>query len=204
MNVSPPAITGAVGNSPVVTEVLTMEQALELLMSHARPIGGTETVPTADALGRVLAQPVASGIDVPGWDNSAMDGYAVRSEDLAGGRATLRLVGELRAGQPAGDTSPADGGRRARREIRFECRRPSSASVPASLDGVERRHDVRHAPLAVAIEDGNEDDAFAHSKLIIMWGWKTMPKERAIPIPIHMPGVKNPSGPGRVRRSGLS
>lgn len=57
----------------------------------------TEDVPLQDALGRVLAQDVTSAIDVPPFDPSAMDGYAV----IAGPAAELRVVDESRAGHPA-------------------------------------------------------------------------------------------------------
>ena len=64
---------------------LTKQEALDLLLARGRQLTETESVPTEKGLGRVLAQPVVSAIDVPGWDNSAMDGYAVRSADLAAG-----------------------------------------------------------------------------------------------------------------------
>jgi molybdopterin molybdotransferase len=51
----------------------------------------------ARALGRVLAEDLVSPIDLPGFDNSAMDGFAVRFADLRDG-VTLRLVGEQFAG----------------------------------------------------------------------------------------------------------
>jgi molybdopterin molybdotransferase len=61
---------------------LTTEQALALLLARAEPIAGNETVNLPDALDRVLAEPVISPIDQPGWDHSAMDGYALRAADL--------------------------------------------------------------------------------------------------------------------------
>jgi molybdopterin molybdotransferase len=55
-----------------------------------------------DSLGRVLAEDVVSGLDLPPWDNSAMDGYAIRSQDVAnaaeGGPALLRVTADLAAG----------------------------------------------------------------------------------------------------------
>jgi molybdopterin molybdotransferase len=74
-------------------------------------VGGplpAEPVPLDEALGRVLAVSVISSEEVPGWDNSAMDGYAVQAGDTTGASAeaprTLRLVGESRAGAPADAT----------------------------------------------------------------------------------------------------
>lgn len=59
-----------------------LEEALELLLGHARTVSEWESVPIGEALGRVLAAPVVSQVTVPPWDNSAMDGYAVRAQDL--------------------------------------------------------------------------------------------------------------------------
>ena len=56
-----------------------------------------EPVAIADGLDRVLAEPLAAGHDVPRWDNSAMDGFAV----LAGPPRALTVAGEARAGHPA-------------------------------------------------------------------------------------------------------
>jgi molybdopterin molybdotransferase len=58
---------------------------------------GTESVSVLDALGRVLAADLAAAWDMPRWDNSAMDGYAVRAADCAGSRA-LQVSGYLPAG----------------------------------------------------------------------------------------------------------
>lgn len=63
--------------------ILSVEAALQLLLNHARPVAETETRPLYAALGRMLAAPIASPVDLPPWDNSAMDGYAVRVADVA-------------------------------------------------------------------------------------------------------------------------
>ena len=66
------------------------------------PVLGHERIHIVDALGRVLAQDVRAIRDVPARDNSAMDGYACRYEDIAGADSTrpvsLRIIGESRAG----------------------------------------------------------------------------------------------------------
>src|SRR5260221_4499851 len=61
--------------------LLSVDAALEQLLSSARPMHEIEEVPTLEATGRVLALPKRSTMDVPPLDNSAMDGYAVRSSD---------------------------------------------------------------------------------------------------------------------------
>lgn len=62
------------------------------------------TVDLADAAGLVLATPVRSALTVPSWDNSAMDGFAVRSADVAAAGpanpVVLRVLGEVAAGRP--------------------------------------------------------------------------------------------------------
>lgn len=64
-------------------KLMPLDEALEHLVGSAEAIVEEETVMLDDALGRVLSQAVSSSINVPAWDNSAMDGYAVRYEDLA-------------------------------------------------------------------------------------------------------------------------
>ena len=65
--------------------MLTVDQALEKILAGAQPISCAETLPIDQALGRTLAQDQHSAIHVPPADNSAMDGYACRAADIAGG-----------------------------------------------------------------------------------------------------------------------
>lgn len=78
--------------------MLTVSAALEFLLSAATPVAETETLPTLEANGRVLAQAQVSGMNVPSADNTQMDGYAVRAEDCAGGAATLTVSQRIPAG----------------------------------------------------------------------------------------------------------
>ncbi|MCC7493849.1 MAG: molybdopterin molybdotransferase MoeA [Fimbriimonadaceae bacterium] len=86
---------------------LTVAAALERILARCRRLPA-ETVALDAAAGRVLADDVHSDLDLPPFDNSAMDGYAVRSADLVGASEQtpvgLRLVGAIVAGpgQPAG------------------------------------------------------------------------------------------------------
>jgi molybdopterin molybdotransferase len=77
----------------------TIDQALELVLSGLAPLG-PERVPLAEAAGRVAAEPARSAVDLPPFDRSAMDGYAVRSADTAPG-VPLRLAGGVAAGEVA-------------------------------------------------------------------------------------------------------
>lgn len=89
---------------------LSVEEAQERVLARFRPLE-PETIPILDALGRVLAEKITADMDVPPLDNSAMDGYAVRCDDIAGASlqrpACLHVVAELAAGrvaeQPVGD-----------------------------------------------------------------------------------------------------
>ncbi len=75
-----------------------MAEAEEIIHS----VTGTmpvERVPLADTLGRTLGEDIAADIDIPPFDNSAMDGYAVRLADLKGSPAQLPVSQEIQAGQ---------------------------------------------------------------------------------------------------------
>jgi molybdopterin molybdotransferase len=74
--------------------MISFDEAIRRVTEVARPLG-RESVPLAQAAGRVLAAPVIAMIDSPPADCSAMDGYAIREADLPG---TLRLIGESFAG----------------------------------------------------------------------------------------------------------
>lgn len=77
--------------------MITFDEAIELVRTVATPLG-SEPVAVAEAAGRVLAKPVIARISSPRSDVSAMDGYAIRSEDLAGLPATLKISGQSFAG----------------------------------------------------------------------------------------------------------
>lgn len=78
--------------------MLSVDQALEIVLASVEPLGDEE-IALADALFRVLAEDVAADGDVPPFDRSMMDGYAVRSADTAAAPAVLRVAGQVRAGQ---------------------------------------------------------------------------------------------------------
>ena len=78
-----------------MSELITIDEARRRVLDAVTRLGD-EPVPLSDALGRVLAEDVTSGIPVPPFDSSAMDGFAV----VAGPAAERDLVGEARAGHP--------------------------------------------------------------------------------------------------------
>jgi len=65
--------------------VISVEQALSNILAAAKAVSDTETLPLANALGRVLAQDQLATLNVPPADNSAMDGYAINTADLQAG-----------------------------------------------------------------------------------------------------------------------
>jgi len=84
-----------------MSKVLRADEAKQAILQRLIPVSETERVELRAALGRVLAEDVISPVDVPQHDNSAMDGYALRSVDLIGtNEVTLQVVGEALAGRP--------------------------------------------------------------------------------------------------------
>jgi molybdopterin molybdotransferase len=81
-----------------VSGLLSIDDARARVLARVHPLAA-ERVATPQALGRVLAADAAAASDLPPFDSSAMDGYAVRAADTPG---TLRIVGESAAGRPAG------------------------------------------------------------------------------------------------------
>jgi molybdopterin molybdotransferase len=78
--------------------LLSVDEALEKLLAGARPVAETETVPTLASAGRVLAAVQRSTMNVPPMDNSAMDGYAVRTADLPRPGTRLKVAQRIAAG----------------------------------------------------------------------------------------------------------
>jgi molybdopterin molybdotransferase len=107
-----------------MAELLPVEEAQALAVKPVRP-SGVERVMLTAALGRVLAEEAHAPADQPAYDNSAMDGYAVRSADLAQADE-LRVVAELFAGAPAlRALGPGEA-----------CRIMTGAAVPDGADAV--------------------------------------------------------------------
>jgi molybdopterin molybdotransferase len=80
--------------------MLPVEEAQERVLAEVTLLG-TESVSFTDAAGRVLREDVLAAYDVPQGDNTAMDGYAVRAEDIASVPARLRVIEDLPAGKVA-------------------------------------------------------------------------------------------------------
>lgn len=109
--------------------MISVEDQLAHVLARLEPLP-TEDLPLAAALGRTLARDVRSATDIPVFDNSAMDGYAVRHGDVAQASpehpVTLRVVADLPAGSPE-DPSLAPGA---------AARIMTGAIVPADADAI--------------------------------------------------------------------
>lgn len=126
---------------------LTVEQALAAVLSGAIPTAATDVVPLLDAAGRVLAAPVLAGLTQPPFDASAMDGYAVRSEDVAHLPVTLDVVGEAAAGHGfPGTVGP-------RQAVRIF----TGAPVPAGADAIVIQENTARHGATVTVTDGRPD-----------------------------------------------
>ena len=85
ISVSPGSIGMAVADPCASTDLIPVAEAVTRILQQGKRVVETETVSVENALNRWLAEDVIAGIDVPGYDNSAMDGYAVRSTEIQPG-----------------------------------------------------------------------------------------------------------------------
>ncbi|MCR3957772.1 molybdopterin molybdotransferase MoeA [Aeromonas veronii] len=112
--------------------LLPLSDALQGMLEQLACCCDSEQLPLLEALGRVLASDIASPLAVPPFDNSAMDGYAVRLEDLASG-TPLIMAGKAFAGQPYQGEWPAG-----------HCVRiMTGAPVPAGTDAVVMQEETQ-------------------------------------------------------------
>lgn len=91
--------------------MLTAQQALDHLLSNAKPVGDSEMVAMQAALGRVLAENVNSLVDVPPLDNTSMDGYAVRTADTHNPGSILTIAQRIPAGSIGTQLEPGTAAR---------------------------------------------------------------------------------------------
>ncbi len=115
---------------------ITVAEAREIILAAIRPLGA-EKVAIPESLGRVLAETVTSPWDIPPLDNTAMDGYAVRSADVAAASAdrlvTLDVIEDLPAGRIAAGTVVSG----------TAIRIMTGAPMPTGADAVVRVEDIR-------------------------------------------------------------
>ncbi|WKB53633.1 molybdopterin molybdotransferase MoeA [Eleftheria terrae] len=91
--------------------MLSLEEALAKLLAPLSPLAETESLPTFEALGRVLAEDLLSPLDVPPLANSAMDGYALRAAEVADEGVVLPVSQRIAAGRPGEPLQPGTAAR---------------------------------------------------------------------------------------------
>ena len=126
--------------------MISVEEALDKVLGYVDVLG-VEERPIPDCLGQVLAEDIYSGINIPPRDNSAMDGYAVRSEDSKGASGQkprfLRVIDTLAAGDIPG----------CRLEVGTAVRIMTGAPVPEGADSIVRFEDTDEASRAGSTDE---------------------------------------------------
>ena len=120
--------------------MLTYEQALEKLLAAAQPVEEIRHVPLLAAAGRVLAVVQQSGVSVPPLDNSAMDGYAVRTADVTTAGICLPISQRIPAGTVGVPLQPGS-----------VARIFTGAPIPAGADAVVMQERCEHGEGGVVI-----------------------------------------------------
>jgi molybdopterin molybdotransferase len=127
----------------------SIAEALASMMPAFAPLG-EEEVPLLEAVGRTLSRDVTARLDLPSFDNSAMDGYAVRASDVAGATpdepVRLEVSGESRAGGPL-PTELVPG---------TACRIFTGAAMPRGADAVVIQEDTRREGDAVEVLEASD------------------------------------------------
>ena len=137
--------------------MLSVAEALERVLALT-PVLGHESVPLAQSLGRVLAEPVVAGREIPPWDNSSMDGYAVRAVDTRaatpGRPVRLAVAGAVAAGTVATGAL----------ELGQAYRILTGAPLPLGSDAVVPQEDVRRDDHHVALEKPVQPGAYVRPR----------------------------------------
>ena len=178
-------------------KLLSIDAALRRIAADVPCVAGTQPVPLHEADGRILADDVIAAIDLPPFDNSAVDGYAVRLADLADA-SVLPVVGRLAAGEPAIDALPPGTARRI-----F-----TGAALPQGADTVFMQEDVRvgaegcvrfPAGLRPGANTRARGEDVARGTCALPRGRRLRPQDLALAAAL---GVRCPAGapahPGRV------
>ncbi|ORM98434.1 molybdopterin molybdotransferase MoeA [Pantoea septica] len=120
--------------------LISLEEAQAKMLAQLQPLRDRVSVPLAEAAGRITALPVTSPIDVPPFDNSAMDGYAVRLADIQSDRP-LKIAGKAFAGAPFDGDWPAGSA----------VRIMTGAPVPPGCEAVVMQEETREVEGGIVI-----------------------------------------------------
>ncbi|MGB0631455.1 MAG: gephyrin-like molybdotransferase Glp [Alphaproteobacteria bacterium] len=169
-------------------ELMRSDEALRMLADRLDVVVGSSDVGLRDALGRVLAADIRSGMAVPPHDNAAVDGYAVRFADLAPDADTrLKIAGRVAAGETA-DRPPGEG-----EAIRIF----TGATMPPEADTVLMQEDCREEDGHVVIPPGIKQGAnrrfagedIAEGDVILTAGTRLRPQEIGLAASIGRTGL---------------
>ncbi|CAD5110579.1 molybdopterin molybdotransferase MoeA [Zestomonas carbonaria] len=151
-----------------------IDEALDELMQHVPLPPAVEHVPLEKALGRTLAEPTYAAFDMPAWDNSAMDGYALRAADVPAEGGWLPLDGRIAAGDAAQAALPPG------RAVRIF----TGAPLPPGADSVVPQEQVTLEGEGVrlpAVEIGanvrRQGEEFAAGSCMLAAGIRLRPQE---------------------------
>lgn len=166
--------------------LLSVDEALAILLARARPVAETENVATLAASGRVLAKAQYSALDVPSADNTSMDGYAVHSADCASGETCLPVSQRIAAGsvpQPLARGTAA--------------RIFTGATIPAGADAVVMQEQctpdgdtvvIRHRPTPGEWVRRVGEDIRAGSEILAI-GMKLRPQDTGLAASVGIAGL---------------
>lgn len=154
--------------------MLSVEEALARILADVKPTV-VDTIPIERAAGRVLAETLTARITQPPFDASAMDGYAVRAEDVAKLPARLKVIGQAAAGHPFhGTVGPGEA-------VRIF----TGAPVPAGADAIVIQENTTALDGFVEVREGTPDPGhirrrgfdFKESEVILQAGRRLGPRE---------------------------
>ncbi len=167
--------------------LIPVDEAVSRILDAATSVQQSEQVRVADSLGRVIAEDVASTIDVPGYDNSAMDGYAVRSGECAAAGTSLAVSQRIPAGQSG---VPLEAGTAAR--IFTGAPVPEGADAVVMQELCERQGESVVINKAVQagenIRRAGED--IARGSVILAAGKRVRPQEQGLMASIGLASVR--------------
>src|SRR5690242_4362596 len=165
-------------------EMISVEEALARLLAPLEAVP-PEQVSVADAVGRVLAEDVAARRTQPPFAVSAMDGYAVRAEDVAAIPATLRIVTEIPAGAGYGGTIGAG----------EAARIFTGAPLPAGADAIVIQEDTERDGERVMVKEGAPKGRyvrragldFAEGDVLLTAGKRLTPRDIGLAAAMNRP-----------------
>jgi molybdopterin molybdotransferase len=170
--------------TPTLAGLTAYDAAVAQLVDAATPIAEHEQVPLSDALGRVLATPVRSAIDVPGWDYSAMDGYAVRRADCLEPGVELPVSQRVPAGSAPDALKPGTAARIF-----------TGAPIPAGADAVVIQEvcEATDAGVRVTVPPGwgdnirRQGEDIAAGRTVIESGTRLRPQHLGLAASVGVP-----------------